>query len=576
MSKIKLVATATLVEFPEVTKSAPLTIAQELKGFWLDMEDNQLVQTNQLNKNVYFGEKVKIKIIATGVPDEEEIEVTIKEKLENEELQTFTLIVYNEEAISEPIYLKPQWYYEDIEEYDYTNYLTKIDVDKTATFIFDAKLTDGTIDTKDLPKDDIHKLKPVTYRRNYEELVGLFNTNDSGEKDKESNYENKFIDENPTIKGIVDKFIETITEEDSATPLEDEVEEKAKALWDAAVAQKYVQGGNLDDRPLYWARNKMQVWLKRHPSFKDEYNENSIVTGSTLAQIIQQFEILSRNYMGVDFSGMDVNLTDPNDPALVNLTQLPKVLITGFDPFFLNEFDHPWKSSFNIRQSNPSGCVALALANNLELGANIQTMMFPVRYTDFDNDTTPKTGQGKGVVEEYIGRLIDDVDMIITVSQALPRDYNIDVFATATRGGAYDNMSFTRKKGDKSVSDSSPETIVTTLNSKFTQPPSKAIYHGKYFETRSDYENDTNEKDSTITTIPNRKIYAGPGGNYLSNEIFYRVAMMRPGSNPTLQTGHFHIAKLQDHRTKEDYNNAEMKASMITIEKAIKNGIKGL
>lgn len=96
----------------------------------------------------------------------------------------------------------------------------------------------------------------------------------------------------------------------------------AQKLWDAAV--QAVQTGNLDDRPLYWARNKMQVSLKRNPLFeKDIKFETSIVNrGSELEKIIQLFEEQSRNYTNIDFS---------------KATGKKKVLM-GFDPFQLNPY----------------------------------------------------------------------------------------------------------------------------------------------------------------------------------------------------------------------------------------------
>jgi len=190
--------------------------------------------------------------------------------------------------------------------------------------MFDAKFKTQKDEhrKKDFPKDDTKKLKPITYRRNYEELIGLFNTDNSGEKDKENNYENKFINSNSEIKTIVDEFIEKVTTQDiTISEIKSLVEEKAKTLWNTSVKQ--VQGGNLDDRPLYWARNKMQTWLKRNPLFKDQIDiEKSFVKkGTELDNIIILFEESSRNYTGIDFS---------------KARNKKKVLITGFAPFLLN------------------------------------------------------------------------------------------------------------------------------------------------------------------------------------------------------------------------------------------------
>ena len=322
----EIVATITFPDYPHIEEKLPLKIVGKINGFWINENNKKLSQSNGLNKTVFYGEKVKIKLMTTNVLDEGEIEVEIKAKQEDKTIALkedkstlkFKVKVKNGEAISEPFYLKPEWYNEEIEKYNYVNHQTKINLDKTLVFIFEAKFTDGNRVYK-LPREDSDKLKPVTYRRNYEELIGLFNTDNSGIKDKEQNYENKFINSNSEIKTIVDEFIEKAIDKDiTISEIETLVEEKAKALWDNAVKQ--VQGGNLDDRPLYWARNKMQTWLKRNSLFKDQIDiEKSLVKkGTELDNIIILFEELSRNYTGIDFS---------------KAGNKKKVLITGFDPF---------------------------------------------------------------------------------------------------------------------------------------------------------------------------------------------------------------------------------------------------
>ena len=44
--------------------------------------------------------------------------------------------------------------------------------------------------------------------------------------------------------------------------------------------------------------------------------------------------------------------------------------------------------------------------------------------------------------------------------------------------------------------------------------------------------------------IIGQKLSQGSGGDYLSNEIFYRVAKLRKDIKPSLPTGHFHISKI--------------------------------
>lgn len=432
--------------------------------------------------------------------------------------------------------------------------------------------------SKDFAEQEINQ-QTETYQRNYEEKIGL-NLRPNSTK----NYEDYFIEDiNPNMKVEVDGFINalaTIANDANAYfNIKTLVEDNAKDIWNEAVS--FVQANDNttpDDRPLYWARIKMQVALKSHPYFIEQHayssniKGNEVNTGSDLEKLIRIFEEKSRNYKEVDFSLAPVGAK--------------KILITGFDPFFLNEKLYPnWH---NIEQSNPSGCVALALHNSLtqnEIGY-IQSMIVPVRYTDFDNSKNISNGQGIGIIEKYIKPLLDEVDMVITISQAGPNDYNIDIFATLSRGGTIDNMNFTRIKGSKSVNVSSIETIVTTLPDKFTQGSSIAVFNGEYQIT----ENST-QLIATKSNYPNSKIFNGPGGNYLSNEIFYRVSKLREewikSKLPNIvakATGHFHIAMLQSGSA--DYNsangttkyfvNSSTKVLINKVKTSINEGITGI
>lgn len=49
--------------------------------------------------------------------------------------------------------------------------------------------------------------------------------------------------------------------------------------------------------------------------------------------------------------------------------------------------------------------------------------------------------------------------------------------------------------------------------------------------------------------------YEGSGGDYLSNEIFYRVAKMRTEQRPNLPTGHLHIPLIQSKKISTVRNN---------------------
>ena len=339
-----------------------------IDGFWMSDKDKKLDQTNGLTVDVFFGESVKIQIETAGVANGTKIHVKVKAKIGVDDDQDFeeiehTLEVKDNTAILEDFYINPKWYNEKIENYDFKAHQTEIDSKEAIAFVFDTKFEDKDWDESiRLPKNENDYLKPITYRRNYEELIGLYAYEDlttkkhSKAKNSINNFENHYIKLNSKIEKIVTDFTDILVKESTTTEqIENEiVPQKAKALWDAAV--KGVQGyetnspfpisdfseklvaeaglteedmhkvsiaPNLDDRPLYWARNKMQVYLKRHPKFKDDFDfQTSVIKkDSRLERIIILFEELSRNYSGsdIDFSKAPKGMK--------------KLLITGFDPF---------------------------------------------------------------------------------------------------------------------------------------------------------------------------------------------------------------------------------------------------
>ena len=367
-------------------------------------------------------------------------------------------------------------------------------------------------------------------QRNEEEKVGL-------EKIRNINAEDFFIKKSFGIYLLVYRYEQELKNLSQKTMSYENVrslvEKYAPKLW--TKAKSAVQRGSYDDRPLYWARIKMEVALKNHLKGKLD---------ADIENLIQLFEEKSRNYTGINFSKNIDNSTNGKPKK--------KILITGFDPFGLD---------VNKEQSNPSGAVALAL-HGTEFSdedgniGEIQAMIFPVRYEDFDSSKNSTAGMGEGVVEKYIRPLFDEVDMIVTISQSLPECYHIDTFATATRGGSSDNKGYTRPEGTKSVSTDAPETLPTTLPSSLIN--GKVIYYGKYFLTGSEYVLfkgvlDNSPHNCSKENIPTGYIYYGPGGNYLSNEIFYRVSLLRENwiaaqlpNVVTKPTGHFHVAMLQE------------------------------
>ncbi|MBF7092544.1 hypothetical protein IUY40_13485 [Flavobacterium sp. ALJ2] len=74
-------------------------------------------------------------------------------------------------------------------------------------------------------------------------------------------------------------------------------------------------------------------------------------------------------------------------------------------------------------------------------------------------------------------------------------------------------------------------------------------YFNQTFEANGKkYENDKIEGNELVYNLSDRqslKSVSGSGGDYLSNEIFYRVAKLRQEQRPNLTTGHLHILLTQ-------------------------------
>lgn len=372
------------------------------------------------------------------------------------------------------------------------------------------------------------------------------------------------VDELHKIVSDFDNALSIIMDDaNSETAIEGIVNSYAGNLFDRAVTVVQYGGFDTDDRPLYWARNKMLVLLKSHPVvLKDLVLRN---------RMVKAFEVGSRGYSGVSFAGM---------PAGAK-----RILISGFDPFLLNSED-----SENIYNSNPAGVNALALhgktlldTDNTTVLGYVQAMIFPVRYKDF-NDSVIETAFMDWIKKDGAG--LDKVDMIWTQSLGRPFRFDVDRFPCRNRGGKPDNnyvsneeLSFRQihdadEPGAEFYETRLPVAKIVPATNVITDPffvyyDQTYSYFRKTLGRNSEdnaklkkYDNrctegfqpisdDPESKDST-NLLPISETTAqiegklGSGSNYLSNEIFYRVARLRAIHNETLPTGHLHLPDLQE------------------------------
>ncbi|MFN3917963.1 MAG: hypothetical protein ACK4K0_09490 [Flavobacteriales bacterium] len=388
------------------------------------------------------------------------------------------------------------------------------------------------------------KKRKKTYERNYEEKIGLTEVPHT----PGIVYEDYFIDFSSKIKSVVNDFLKSMPSDTSTnfSAFKILITEYGQKLLNAAIEQAK---SDPDDRPLYWARIKMQVALKSHPFFKRSGGNRR------LSKLIELFEEKSRNYTGIDFSEADKK-------------GLKKVLITGFDPFELDSNPEQW---------NPSGIAVLSLKELEFSNSFIQFMIFPVRYEDFD----------LGYVEKYILPYINS-DMIMTVSQGRSR-YDIERFASKYRSKtSTDNLGVSgitpthylpvKNKVEAVNSDDIPEFLENELPISSMIPGSlgnkEVVYNQQYKSDKSflPYSLADSGTAKSASPVATEKALEGSGGTYLSNEIFFRVSALRNflKLNDKLKSGHLHVPILP-------VNDISAASDYITkIKKIIQDAIDGL
>ena len=293
----------------------------------------------------------------------------------------------------------------------------------------------------------------------------------------------------------------------------DLIDDYAKQLWRDAKA-RIIKTNSFDDRELYWTRLlSSKIIRTSKPQFA--------MTDSEQTALLTMLENGSRGRTDLDYS----KKTDK------------RILITGFDPFLLDR---------NINQSNPSGVAALLLdgqvINYNGISAEINTVMVPVRYEDFD----------QGIIESLLAPYyaLNNVDMIATISMG-SKDFDLERFPGKRRSvTAPDNANIvyggtaTAPKisslndrplpGNEFVTFSLPVKQMQKAKGPFPiNDNHKVVTLEKAFEPQS-----LKELEGTIAV-------KGGGGGYLSNEISYRSIRLRDELNSDIPTGHIHTPRIQ-------------------------------
>ena len=272
------------------------------------------------------------------------------------------------------------------------------------------------------------------------------------------------------------------------------VRKAAYSLWEQACVD--VQTNIFDDRSLYWGRLLLSQTLFERK----------------LESFVPIVEQVSRNL----------------GPSLSSSERL--VIVTGFDPFGLNA---------NVQQCNPSGVFALALNGEKIGNFRVKSMIFPVRYADFDDLCVENAFQT--VLNS------DATGLVVTVSMG--RDgFDLERFPAKCRGASQpDNQ----------------DVVITRLSEPFDPPldgpsffefslPAEAMLADMQSESLSriaDNRHVTTIEDgaveaSSLSSLEGKQAVSGSGGNFLSNEISYRVLNLQSKLETSVPIGHIHVPRI--------------------------------
>lgn len=288
--------------------------------------------------------------------------------------------------------------------------------------------------------------------------------------------------------------------------------QSGEQLWQDATNQ-IVQSDSFDDRPLYWARLRLEKQLADYAAANSWRDEK-------YASHWQLLEETSRGRTDIQFAE-DVD---------------KRILLTGFDPFFLDR---------HIDQSNPSGVVAMLLDGKVieyqGVRAQIETVLVPVRFADFDQ------GSIEALLEPVMAS--GEIDMVVTVSMG--RDaFDLEHFPAKNRSArAPDNLNvFTGASktnplppllneqpidGPEFVGFSLPYQAMMQAEGAF------AINDNRSLKTVSG-----KQQADSLEELAGEISVSGSGGGYLSNEISYRSILLRNRVAPQLSVGHIHTPRI--------------------------------
>ncbi len=297
--------------------------------------------------------------------------------------------------------------------------------------------------------------------------------------------------------------------------------QKGQELWNLAVAAAKADQAQGDDRPLYWARLSMtRAIFQWRPTFAVDWTA-----------LQAALDRASRGMNSHDFTSGG-----------------RKVFVSGFDPFSLDAPNEP-NAPYAILRGNPSAAAVLKLDNETNVGgAEVQAVIFPVRYNEFDAQLV------EDVFRRHLAPGAQQASLITTVSQG-GAQFDLEFYNGRRRASSelgepplVDNLNQTNGAGTYDhptvpAVGNGAEFVQTTL------PVDRMVVgtsFGVNINTAVDEQappGSTSASRSDGPTLGSIAVQGG-GGGYLSNEIAYRVTRLRDELGVNVPSGHVHTPRL--------------------------------
>ncbi len=302
------------------------------------------------------------------------------------------------------------------------------------------------------------------------------------------------------------------------------VSTQGRQLWDTAVTEAKNAGTLFDDRPLYWARLSMTAAVRQWLT----------VTPTERVALQRSVDRAARGMTSYDFTrGTAKN-----------------VMLSGFDPFSL---DGP-----GITGGNTSASAVLGLDDTVFNGAEVQVVVFPVRYDDFD--TIPPA---LSIVEETFAIHLASgprrAHMIMSVSQQPAQldpatgqwvhRFDLEHWNGRNRTAGTDNRNRVSGGSYEYPVEAPYHTPWPGYQPKQFHASTLPIDHmlgvggcpvvwDKVLHEQA--SNGATPRRAETPTNGWRAVW-GSGEGYLSNEVAYRATQLRETFGSPVKTGHLHV-----------------------------------